>query len=79
MTLSTSNDTQQERILVMRTERIMGTEINVQLAALPAQQAAADAAAEAVLAFLRDVDRRLSRFRADSELNQLNSHAGDVV
>ncbi len=54
----------------------MGAEINVQLAALPAQQAAADAAAEAVLAFLRDVDRRLSRFRADSELNQLNSHAG---
>ena len=76
MTPSTSNDTERERILVMRTERIMGTEINVQLAALPEQQAAADAATEAVLTFLRDVDLQLSRFRPDSELCQLNRSAG---
>jgi thiamine biosynthesis lipoprotein len=76
MTPSTSNGAERERILVMRTERIMGAEINVQLAALPAQQAAADAAAEAVLAFLRYVDLRLSRFRPDSELCQLNRSAG---
>jgi thiamine biosynthesis lipoprotein len=60
----------------MRTERIMGAEINVQLAALPTQQAAADTATEEVLAFLRDVDRQLSRFRPDSELCQLNRSAG---
>ena len=76
MTPSTSNDAQRERILVTCTDRIMGTEINVQLARLPEQQAAADAAAEAVLTFLRDVDLRLSRFRPDSELSQLNRHAG---
>jgi thiamine biosynthesis lipoprotein len=76
MISSTSDDVQRERIVVIRTERIMGTEINVQLAALPEQQAASAAAAEAVLAFLRDVDRRLSRFRPDSDLSQLNRHAG---
>jgi thiamine biosynthesis lipoprotein len=76
MTPSTSNDTERERILVIRTERIMGTEINVQLAASPTQQATADAATEAVLMFLRDVDLRLSRFRPDSELCQLNRSAG---
>ena len=76
MTPSTSTDAQRDRIVVMRTERIMGTEINIQLAAWPEQRGAADTAAEAVLTFLRDMDLRLSRFRPDSELCRLNRHAG---
>jgi len=64
------------RILVSRAQRCMATQVSVQLAVPPQQARAAESSADAVLAFLREVDTRLSRFRPESELCTLNRAAG---
>ena len=54
----------------------MATQVSVQLAVPPEQACAAETSADAVLAFLREVDARLSRFHPQSELCALNRTAG---
>jgi thiamine biosynthesis lipoprotein len=60
------------RVLVAETARIMAIEVSVQLAAAPAQEAAARNAAHVCMAFFAEVDARLSRFKPESELSRLN-------
>jgi thiamine biosynthesis lipoprotein len=64
------------RVIVRRAQRCMATQASVQLAVLPQQAQAAESSADAVLAFLREVDTRLSRFRPESELCALNRATG---
>ncbi len=64
------------RIIVSRAQRCMATQVSVQLAVPPQQARAAESSADAVLAFLREVDTRLSRFRPESELCALNRAVG---
>ncbi len=64
------------RVLVAESARIMATEISVQLAAPPDQEAAARAAAQDCMTFFTEVDERLSRFKPESELSRLNRAAG---
>ncbi|HZC76304.1 MAG TPA: FAD:protein FMN transferase [Ktedonobacterales bacterium] len=64
------------RVIVSRAQRCMATQVSVQLAVPPQQARAAESSADAVLAFLREVDARLSRFRPESELCVLNRAAG---
>jgi len=66
----------ERRVVVAESARIMATEISVQLAATPDQEAAARAAARACMAFFTEVDERLSRFKPESELSRLNRAAG---
>lgn len=66
----------QRRILIERRARLMATDVSVQLAAAPEQEAAAREAADACMSWLAEVDARLSRFRAGSELCQLNAASG---
>src|SRR5260221_14053649 len=66
----------ERRMLVAESARIMATEISVQLAAPPDQEAAARAAAQACMALFTEVDERLSRFKPESELSRLNRAAG---
>jgi FAD:protein FMN transferase len=54
----------------------MATDVSVQIAAAPDQEAAAQAAADACMAWFGEVDERLSRFRPASELCALNASAG---
>jgi thiamine biosynthesis lipoprotein len=54
----------------------MATDVSVQIAATAAQLTAAEAAADACMEWLDEVDRRLSRFRPESELSQLNAASG---
>jgi FAD:protein FMN transferase len=64
------------RILVQRSGRPMATDVSVQIAAEPAQEAAAHAAADACMVWFDEVDSRLSRFQPESELSRLNRSAG---
>src|SRR5262245_27544342 len=64
------------RVLVQRTSRQMATDVSVQIAAAPEQAGNASAAADACMAWLAEVDQRLSRFRPESELSRLNRSAG---
>ncbi len=64
-------------VLVQRYERIMGTRVGAQLAVEPAREAAARAAIDACLEWMREVDRRLTRFAAESDLMRLNAAAGE--
>jgi thiamine biosynthesis lipoprotein len=66
-------------ILARRAGRPMATDVSVQIAAAPAQAAAASTAADACMAWFDEVDARLSRFRPDSELSRLNQAAGRWV
>ncbi len=66
----------QARLLVEQQTRIMATEVSVHLAVAPEEEASARAALASCLAWLREVERRLTRFNAESELSQLNSQAG---
>jgi thiamine biosynthesis lipoprotein len=66
----------QARLLVEQRARIMATEVSVHLAVAPEEEASASAALASCLAWLREVERRLTRFNAESELSQLNSRAG---
>jgi thiamine biosynthesis lipoprotein len=64
-------------VLIQRTGRPMATEVDVQIAATPRQEAAAEVAADACMAWLDEVDQRLSRFKPESELSRLNASAGN--
>lgn len=63
-------------ILVQRHARLMATDVSVQLAAEPEEEAAAHEAADACMVWLAEVDARLSRFRPESELCRLNAAGG---
>lgn len=71
-----SNPSSATRRLVERTAEMMGTTVSVHLAVEPAQEPAAQGIAERCLAWLREVDSHLSRFRPESELCQLNRAGG---
>jgi FAD:protein FMN transferase len=63
-------------VLLERFERIMATPVGVHVAVPPGQEAQAQVAIEGCLAWLREVEQRLTRFVADSELCRLNAAAG---
>lgn len=63
--------------LVERYARIMTTDIGVHLACEPTDTAVATSAIEACLEWLREVDRRLTRFDEASELCRLNASCGE--
>jgi thiamine biosynthesis lipoprotein len=67
---------QQEYRLIEQTSRIMATDVSAHVAVPPAEEAGAQVAVEACMAWLREVDRRLTRFNPESELCQLNNAAG---
>lgn len=75
MDIAASEGRDAQRILISRFGRPMATDVSVQIAAQPDQEAAALAAADACKAWFDEVDARLSRFRPESELSRLN-HAG---
>lgn len=64
-------------ILVTRSGRPMATDVSMQIAVESVRQAEAESAADACMAWFDEVDRRLSRFRPESELSQLNAVAGE--
>jgi thiamine biosynthesis lipoprotein len=64
-------------VLVQRYERIMGTGVGAQVAVEPMREAAARAAIDTCLEWMREVDRRLTRFSAESDLMRLNAAAGE--
>jgi thiamine biosynthesis lipoprotein len=66
-------------VLAQRAGRPMATDVSVQIAGAPDQRAAAEAAADACMAWLAEVDARLSRFKPESELSRLNAAAGAWV
>src|SRR5215467_10584020 len=63
-------------IVVEQKARIMGTDVSVHLAVLPAKQARAQQVIEQCMKWLRKVDKRLTRFDPQSELCQLNASPG---
>lgn len=63
-------------MLIERYERIMGTQVGAHVVAEPETERAASDAIDASLAWFREVDTRLSRFTAESELSRLNASAG---
>ena len=75
--MTRANITQQKNLVVEQTRRIMGTDVSVYVAVPPSEQASAQAAVEACMAWFRDVDRRLTRFNTTSELCQLNDASGE--
>lgn len=68
--------TQQKRTLVEASSRIMATNVSIHLAVSPAEEDSARAALQAGMEWMREVERRLTRFDARSELCQLNAAAG---
>jgi FAD:protein FMN transferase len=68
---------QQKYRLVEATRRIMATDVSAPVAVLPSEEASAQAAIADGMAWLREVDRRLTRFNPESELCRLNSASGD--
>ncbi len=66
----------ESRVLVHRSLRLMGTDVSVQIAAQPAQAPSAERAAQSALDWLAEVDARLSRFRPESELSLVNRSSG---
>ncbi len=67
--------TQQTSLLVEASERIMATNVSIHLAVPLAQEQAARSALLACMEWMREVERRLTRFDARSELCQLNAAA----
>jgi thiamine biosynthesis lipoprotein len=67
---------QQEYRLVEQTSRIMATDVSAHVAVPPSEEARAQAAIAACMTWLREVERRLTRFQPESELCRLNSAAG---
>ena len=55
---------------------MMGTTVSVQIAALPEREAEAQSAADHCMAWFAEVNARLSRFDAESEIGQLNRAGG---
>ncbi len=66
----------EECLLIEQTTRMMATDVSVHMAVLPSEEASAQAAMAACMEWLREVERRLTRFDPESELCQLNSAAG---
>jgi thiamine biosynthesis lipoprotein len=71
-----SSTVEQARRLVEQKQRIMATEVTLHLAVAPEEEASARAALGACVAWLREVERRLTRFNAESELSLLNQQVG---
>jgi thiamine biosynthesis lipoprotein len=69
-------DGREERMLVQQTRGIMATPVGVYVAVAPEDEARAYVAIGDCLAWLEEVDRRLTRFVHESELSQLNAAAG---
>ncbi len=67
---------EQKQALVEQSSRIMATDVSVHLAVAPAEEAIAHAALLACMEWMREVERRLTRFDAQSDLCQLNAAAG---
>jgi len=65
------------RRIIQQTRRIMATQVDVQVMAPVEKEDAAHAAVFACLEWLEEVDNRLSRFRAQSELSRLNASQGE--
>jgi len=65
----------EKRVLVEQTSRIMGTNIQVVVSVLPTEMPQAEVAIASCLGWLREADRRLTRFAAESELAALNRAA----
>jgi thiamine biosynthesis lipoprotein len=63
-------------MLIERYERIMATQVGVHVAAEPGAEPAAHEAISACLEWLKEVETRLTRFNAHSELSLLNAAAG---
>lgn len=74
--MKTATQASQKPLLVEQTNRIMATNVSIHLAVSPDEEAVARAGVEAGMAWLREVDQRLTRFQEDSELCQLNRAAG---
>ncbi len=70
------NDARAERRLVEHSQRLMATPVGVHVAVAPQDEARARAAIEDCLAWFREVEARLTRFVAESELCRLNAAAG---
>ena len=66
----------QEYLLIEQSQRMMATDVSIHLAVPPAQESEARQALEAGMRWMREVERRLTRFDAQSELSQLNQAAG---
>ncbi len=64
------------RIQIERQAHLMATAVSIQLAVAPEEQEVAERAADAGMAWLGEVDQRLSRFRPESDLCRLNADAG---
>ncbi|HEX9035456.1 MAG TPA: FAD:protein FMN transferase [Ktedonobacterales bacterium] len=71
-----TSDVSDRRIQVTRAGRPMATDVSVLIAADPDQEQEASEAANACMAWFDEVDARLSRFRPESELSQLNAASG---
>ena len=67
---------EERRVSVTRSGRPMATDVSVLIAAYPDQIDEANEAADACMAWFDEVDARLSRFRPESELSQLNNAGG---
>ncbi len=65
-----------ERVLVRRDARMMATGVSVQLAVDPVRREEAEHAADAVMAWMAEVERTLTRFTPESELSRLNTAGG---
>ncbi|HET9111060.1 MAG TPA: FAD:protein FMN transferase, partial [Ktedonobacterales bacterium] len=61
---------------VQRYERIMATRVGVHVLAEPRAEAAAHARIDACMDWFKEVETRLTRFNAGSELSRLNAAAG---
>ncbi len=66
----------QQYILVEDTQRIMATPVSIHAAVAPGEEMIARAAINACMEWMREVDRRLTRFSEDSDLSQLNRASG---
>ncbi len=75
--MNVASSLQQSLLLVEQSSRIMATNVSVHLAVPPAEEASAQAAIETCMDWLREVERRLTRFDPTSELSQLNDAAGE--
>jgi thiamine biosynthesis lipoprotein len=67
---------QQKQVLVEQSSRMMATDVSVHLAVAPTEESSARAALSACMDWMREVERRLTRFDAQSELCQLSAAAG---
>lgn len=65
-----------KQVLVEQASRIMGTDVQLYVSVVPAEEKRAHLAMQGCLEWLREVDRQLTRFTEESELSALNRAAG---